>query len=208
MLCRAARRDLDRAGRLAAVPAPALEASNRAPDGFARYVDKSNSFSAAMSTAFRRRELFPTLDHVIYSFRHSLEKRMQEANIDYALRFLLMGHKHDCPKYGDGGSLSYRRDEFMMNAHPVPRDLFADFDAVRAAWREQIVSVRGRFFRPESVGARSSHQEFQTAAKNLSPNSVTIRAAVETAMMDMIGANHVNRHLGILQMRRVIDMNL
>lgn len=111
----------------------ALEAAKRAPGGFPRYVDKSNSFSAAMSAAFRRRELFPTADHVIYSFRHSFEKRMQEANIDYALRCLLMGHKHDRPKYGDGGSLSYRRDELMKIAHPVPTDLFADFDAARAA---------------------------------------------------------------------------
>lgn len=110
-----------------------LEAAKRAPGGFPRYVDKSKSFSAAMSAAFRRRELFPTADHVIYSFRHSFAKRMREANIDYALRCLLMGHKHDRQKFGDGGSLSYRRDEMMKIAHPVPKDLFADFDAARAA---------------------------------------------------------------------------
>jgi len=110
-----------------------LEAAKRAPNGFPRYHDNSNSFSAAISAAFRRRNLFPSNAHVIYSFRHAFEKRMQEANIDYALRCLLMGHKHDRPKYGDGGSLAYRKTELLKIAHPVPENLFADFDAARAA---------------------------------------------------------------------------
>ena len=107
-----------------------LLAAQRAPDGFERYRDKSNAFSAALGAAFKRRGLFPTSDHVIYSFRHSFEQRMQEANIDYALRCLLMGHKHDRPKYGDGGSMAYRRGELIKIAHPVPKDLFADFDSL------------------------------------------------------------------------------
>ena len=110
-----------------------LEAAKRTPKGFPHYQDRSNAFSAAISAAFRRRGLFPTKTHVIYSFRHAFEKRMQEANIDYGLRCLLMGHKHDRPKYGDGGSLAYRRQELLKIAHPVPDDLFADFDAARAA---------------------------------------------------------------------------
>ncbi|WP_373003896.1 DUF6538 domain-containing protein [Hyphomonas sp.] len=110
-----------------------LLAAQRAPDGFARYRDKSNAFSAALGAAFRRRGLFPTEDHVIYSFRHAFEKRMQEANIDYALRCLLMGHKHDRPKYGDGGSMAYRRDELLKIAHPVPKDLFEDFDRMASS---------------------------------------------------------------------------
>lgn len=108
-----------------------LEAMKQAPEGFPHYHDKGSAFSAAANKALRARGLCPTKDHVIYSFRHAFEKRMQEANIDYALRCLLMGHKHDRPKYGDGGSLAYRRDELLKIAHPVPAGLFDGFDEER-----------------------------------------------------------------------------
>ncbi|MEO9969178.1 MAG: DUF6538 domain-containing protein [Hyphomonadaceae bacterium] len=109
-----------------------LEAARRAPNGFPRYQDKSDLFSANALRAFKRRGLFPTKAHRIYSFRHSFEKRMQEANIDYGLRCLLMGHKTDRPAYGDGGSLSYRRDELMKIVHPYSDELFAGLDAAHA----------------------------------------------------------------------------
>ena len=82
--------------------------------------------------AFRIRDLFPTEAHKIYSFRHSFEKRMQEANIDFGLRCRLMGHKTDRPVYGDGGSLAYRRDELMKIVHPFSDELFEAFDAAHA----------------------------------------------------------------------------
>jgi integrase len=111
----------------------ALEAARRAPGGFPRYHDKSNSFSAALGAAFNRRGLFETPRHVIYSFRHSFEDRMKEAGIDFELRCLLMGHDNKRPEYGTGGSLEYRRNELMKIAHPYPDDLFATFDAAQIA---------------------------------------------------------------------------
>jgi integrase len=111
----------------------ALEAAKRAPQGFPKYHDKSNSFSAALGAAFDRRGLFESPRHVIYSFRHSFEDRMKEAGIDFELRCLLMGHDNKRPEYGTGGSLEYRRNELMKIAHPYPDDLFASFDAKRIA---------------------------------------------------------------------------
>ncbi|MEQ3629595.1 MAG: hypothetical protein ABNH49_13135 [Hyphomonas sp.] len=102
-----------------------LEAAKRAPGGFPKYHDKSNSFSAAANAAFRRRGLFPTEKHVIYSFRHSFEDRMKEAHIDFELRTLLMGHSNERPDYGTGGSLEYRRDELLKIAHPISGELSA-----------------------------------------------------------------------------------
>lgn len=102
----------------------ALEAMQTLPSGFPKYRDKGALVSANLMKAFKVRKLFPTKDHVIYSFRHSFEKRMQEANIDYGLRCLLMGHKNDRPSYGDGGSLSYRRDELLKIMHPYSSKLF------------------------------------------------------------------------------------
>ena len=107
----------------------ALEAARRAPDGFAHYHDRGELFSANIMKAFRSRNFFPSEAHVIYSFRHAFEKRMQEANIDYGLRCLLMGHRNTRPAYGDGGSLAYRRDELLKIAHPFMPEVFSTIDA-------------------------------------------------------------------------------
>jgi integrase len=99
-----------------------LIAMRNALAGFQRYHDKGNLLSVSLLKAFRRRSLFPTNDHRIYSFRHSFEKRMLEAGLDYDLRCLLMGHKNTRPQYGDGGSLEYRHAELSKITHPVPID--------------------------------------------------------------------------------------
>ncbi len=123
----------------------ALEAARRTPGGFPRYHDRSELFSANMMKAFRSRNFFPSEAHVIYSFRHAFEKRMQEANIDYGLRCLLMGHRNTRPAYGDGGSLAYRRDELLKIAHPFSPEVFSVLDAEiarpeRLRRREETIS--------------------------------------------------------------------
>jgi integrase len=107
----------------------ALEAARRAPLGFPKYHDKINSFSAAVSAAFTRRKLFETPDHVYYSFRHSFEDRMKEAELDYELRMLILGHDNKRPEYGIGGSMDYRLKELQKISHPYPTDFFDAFDA-------------------------------------------------------------------------------
>lgn len=74
-----------------------LAAMRQAPKGFPDYRDKSDLLSASLMKAFRTRDLFPTENHVIYSFRHSFEKRMLEAGLDYGLRCTLMGHRNTLP---------------------------------------------------------------------------------------------------------------
>jgi len=88
-----------------------LEAMKQFPNGFPRYREKTDSLSATLGKYFKTRNLLPTADHRIYSFRHSFEKRMLEAGLDYGLRCKLIGHYNNRPEYGDGGSLSFRRDE-------------------------------------------------------------------------------------------------
>ena len=109
----------------------ALEAMKRAPNGFPRYRDKSNSLSAALLKTFHTRGLMPTKKHRIYSFRHAFEKRMQEAGLDYGLRCTLMGHKNTRPQYGDGGSLEYRRNELLKIAHPVCEEFAQSLENLR-----------------------------------------------------------------------------
>ena len=100
-----------------------LEAMKRSPKGFPHYRDRNDLLSQSLMSTFRTRGLFPSEKHVIYSFRHSFEKRMLEAGLDYGLRCLLMGHATSRPAYGDGGSMTYRRDELLKIAHPVPEGL-------------------------------------------------------------------------------------
>lgn len=109
-----------------------LEAMKHAPNGFPSYKDRGNLLSASLMKAFRTRKLFPTDDHRIYSFRHSFEKRMLEAGIDYGLRCLLMGHQNSRPSYGDGGSMVYRRDELLKIVHPVPKRFCAHLSEIIA----------------------------------------------------------------------------
>lgn len=114
----------------------ALEAARRAPLGFPHYFDRNELVSANVLKAFRNRGLFETDAHVVYSFRHAFEKRMQEANIDFGLRCLLMGHKSKRPEYGDGGELAYRRAELEKIVHPFSEEVFQRFDEENGRWWE------------------------------------------------------------------------
>ncbi|WP_150526788.1 DUF6538 domain-containing protein [Roseibium sediminis] len=102
----------------------ALAAMKLCPKGFPRYRDKENGFSAMALKHFRKHGLFPTPDHVIYSFRHSFEKRMMEGGLDPELRKRLFGHGIDREEYGDGGSLGYRREQLLKIVLPYPDDVF------------------------------------------------------------------------------------
>ena len=100
-----------------------LEAMKHAPEGFPHYYDRNDLLSQTLMKAFRARDLFPTKRHRIYSFRHSFEKRMIEAEIYAELRKILMGHADERPKYGDGESLAFRRDPLLKRVHPYPEDI-------------------------------------------------------------------------------------
>ena len=112
-----------------------LEAAKRAaPRAFSRYYDRNELVSANMMKNLRNRGLLETPNHKVYSLRHAFEKRMQEANIDYGLRCLLMGHKTTRPVYGDGGSLEYRRDEMLKIAHPFDERVMEGFEYENPEW--------------------------------------------------------------------------
>ncbi len=102
----------------------ALEAMKRMPKGFPRCRDNADKLSPYLLKALRECELMPTERHVIYSFRHSFERRMLEAGIDYGLRCRLMGHATERPDYGGGGSMAFRRGQLLKIAHPFEPELF------------------------------------------------------------------------------------
>jgi integrase len=104
-----------------------LEAMKLARNGFPHYRERGYLLSQSLMKAFKARKLMPSDNHRIYSFRHSFESRMLETGIDFGLRCTLMGHRNPRPEYGDGGSLTYRRDEMLKIVHPVSEDLLQGF---------------------------------------------------------------------------------
>jgi hypothetical protein len=95
--------------------------------GFPHFRDRGYLLSQSLPKAFKSRGLLPSKNHRIYSFRHSFEKRMLEGGLDYGLRCALMGHRNPRPEYGDGGSLTYRRDEMLKIVHLVSESLLNRF---------------------------------------------------------------------------------
>ena len=98
-----------------------LAAMRASPGGFPRYAEKGTALSAVLMKHFRLHKLLPSPAHTIYSIRHAFEDRMKEAGIDEELRRILMGHAIDRPRYGVGGSLSWRQENLQRIALPYNR---------------------------------------------------------------------------------------
>lgn len=83
----------------------ALDAMRRFPDGFPRYRDNGDAFSAAVNKFLEEHKLRETEQHVLYSLRHSFKDRLRQAEAPDELTDELMGHDTHKPKYGDGHGL-------------------------------------------------------------------------------------------------------
>lgn len=101
-----------------------LEAMKRAKNGFPRYFDKESNFSAAAMKFLRENELLPTVNHRVYSLRHSYEKRMLEGGMDDEFRRRTLGHDTNRPEYGDGGALTWRAEQMGRIALPFDKGIF------------------------------------------------------------------------------------
>lgn len=56
----------------------------------------------------------------ILAQRIEFEKNMQEAELYYGFRCMMMGYRNTRPTYSDGGSMEYRRDQLLKIIYPVP----------------------------------------------------------------------------------------
>lgn len=96
----------------------ALAVMRRFPNGFPRYRDKEDTLSATLMKHLRAKKLLPTAAHKVYSTRHSFEKRMLEAGLDYEFRKAHLGHSIDREKYGDGGAMAWRLEQLQKIEFP------------------------------------------------------------------------------------------
>lgn len=53
----------------------------------------------------RKEKLLPTVDHKIYSLRHSFQDRLTEIGVPDRIQVQLMGHRFKRTQYGQGASL-------------------------------------------------------------------------------------------------------
>lgn len=109
--------------RLVPLVGVALEVFKAHSRGFPRYRNRENDLSAVVNKYCRANGLFPTRGHTLYSFRHSFEDRMKNADFEDELRRLIMGHAIDRPKYGSGGSLEWKQRHMLRIALPFDRTI-------------------------------------------------------------------------------------
>lgn len=93
------------------------------PKGFPRYHDRGAAWSNLVNKFLRVNKLLETPRHKAYSLRHAFEDRMKDGGLDEELRRILMGHADDRPKYGEGGSLEWRRDQLARIALPFDNSI-------------------------------------------------------------------------------------
>ena len=82
-----------------------LEAMRQFPDGFPRYRDNGDAFSAVVSKYLADHGLRESERHTAYSLRHGFKDRLRETEATDELKDELMGHDTRKPKYGDGHGL-------------------------------------------------------------------------------------------------------
>lgn len=99
----------DNARRTIPLVGVSLMAMRANPSGFPRYWDRADSLSGLLNKVLQVRGLRPVKSQSLYSLRHSFESRLTVAGVDERVRAELMGHTYYREKYGDGGTLEFKR---------------------------------------------------------------------------------------------------
>lgn len=86
----------------------ALDAASRHPDGFERYLNKTATLSQTIKKFLKAKNLRPTRDHCLYSFRHSFQDRLTAVEAPDRMQADLMGHRYIRERYGVGPSLEQK----------------------------------------------------------------------------------------------------
>lgn len=93
-----------------------LDAMRAFPNGFPRYFDKGDAFSAAVNKYLKENGMKPSDLHTAYSLRHGFKDRLREVETPEELKDELMGHNTGKPKYGDGHGLRLKLKYIQMIA--------------------------------------------------------------------------------------------
>lgn len=86
----------------------ALDAFQHCPKGFVSYFKRSDELSTYLNKLLRKKELFPSELHSLYSLRHSFQDRILAVDAPDRVQAELMGHRFNRPSYGGGPSLEQK----------------------------------------------------------------------------------------------------
>jgi hypothetical protein len=130
----------------------ALEAMRRHPNGFPRYFDQGDNFSAAAMKHFKKHKLLPSAKHSIYSFRHSFKDRLKAAEAPEELIDELMAHAIEKPQYGDRYGLKLKLKYLQAIANkqqlaPLRKAKITGFGKRLAAIHGLFHALAGRVYR-------------------------------------------------------------
>lgn len=92
------------------------------PNGFERYKNKADQLSALVNKYMLAHGMRPTMDHTLYSLRHTFEDRMTAVEVTDRIAADLMGHKLIRPKYGAGSGLAQKQEWLKKIVYPVTMD--------------------------------------------------------------------------------------
>lgn len=101
----------------------ALEVWRSFPDGFPRYLDSPDSFSATANKALLDRGLRPTQNHTVYSLRHTFQDLLTNAEVPERIDRDLFGHTLNRIEYGAGADLKTKLKWLKKVAYKVKRGL-------------------------------------------------------------------------------------
>ena len=79
-------------------------------DGFPRYYNRSDTFTAAVNKYLRENSIINSKEYSLYSLRHSFQDRMTAVDMPDRVQCELFGHKFSRPKYGSGPSLKLKKE--------------------------------------------------------------------------------------------------
>jgi len=88
----------------------ALEIMREFPNGFPRYRPSPDTFSGTVNKALKEAGLRPTLDHTVYSLRHTFKDRLIKIEAPPRVQDALMGHSVSEIPYGAGADLEQRAE--------------------------------------------------------------------------------------------------
>lgn len=86
-----------------------LEAMKQFPEGFPRYRTNSATLSATVNNYLLANKLRKE-SVTMYGLRHSFEDRLTAVDAPEKMIAMLMGHRHQRPKYGKGAELEHKQE--------------------------------------------------------------------------------------------------
>ena len=86
-----------------------LFAFQQLQNGFEHYRGRPDTLSATLNKFLRTHNLITSDEHCVYSLRHSFEDRLTAVEPPEKIQAMLMGHKYERERYGDGPSLEQKK---------------------------------------------------------------------------------------------------